>query len=285
MRGHTTTPVLPGRALDKLPSNPLSDQVGTSSNRNTITCTTGAAHTWGSYVEIDPSLSADCDGIVINMRSLHSAAATDSSTLLRIGTGPATETTWAIIGVGYNSYSSGAGAACCEYLIIPGRIPSGTRVAVSAQSARATLTVAAVFTFLASDKTIDYVNPPVSIGYDTATSRGITLTAPGSLNTKGAWTVISASTSAAFTALALGFQGAAGTNMNKTGLLVDIGVGPADQEVVIIPDIYLMANANEEITAFSPVSYGVNIPAGSRLVARYARANAGNALDLCVVAS
>ncbi len=273
-----------GFAFNKFPSNPLSDVVGTSSNRTTISFTTGAAHTWGaSYTEIDPSLSADCDGIAINMRSVTGAGATNSSTLLRIGTGAGgAETTWATIAIGYGAYASGAGAEYGGGIYIPGRITSGTRVAVKAQSARASLSCSAIFTFLRSDKTVDF-GSPVSMCFDEATSKGVDLTAPGSLNTKSEWTELVASTSQAFTALSIGVQGAASTDIGTGNALIDIGTGAGGVESVLIPDIHTyISGGNEQITPFTPTTYGVDIPSGTRIVGRFARSAATQTLDICL---
>lgn len=273
-----TTLVANASRSDQYHSDLTTDGVVTaSSTRSTTTCTASATpHTWGSWVEIDPSLSGDIDQIRLVLTAATSANATDTSTLLQIGTGGSgAETAWATVGVGYAQ----AGRA----ITIPGRIASGTRVAVRCQSAAASKSVAAVYTFH-KPKELTFSGAPITWGADTATSRGITLTAPGSTNTKGAWTTISASTSAAITALAVTAQAAGGTALNSDGgVLIDLAVGASSSEVVVISDLFLLSSASEWYTVLTSMTYGIDIPAGSRVSARYARSSTGNTVDLIVV--
>jgi hypothetical protein len=72
--------------------------------------------------------------------------------------------------------------------------------------------------------------------------------------------------------------------MTATGVLVDIGIGAASAETVLIADIYVQGSTSESLVLRSPVTYGVDIPAGSRLSARWARASATNSsLDCFLV--
>lgn len=250
-----------------------------------LTVTASATpHSPGSWVEVDASLSADAGGVVIIPQGTIASTGADGSTLLEIGTGSGgAETVWATLGVGYRG-ATGGFTAGGPFHIVPGFIASGTRVAVRARSAVASQTVNPFVLFLPADKTIDF-GAPTTFQANTGTSRGLTLTAPGSLNTKGGWTELVASTAQDFNALCVCPQGAAGTGMVTSGVLVDIGIGASTAETVLIGDLYGLGNTSEFYTWRTPMTYGVDIPAGSRLSARYQRAGAGNAVDLIVVAA
>lgn len=267
-----------GSAADQWPSGLLNDGVLTaSSSRATVTAVGNVTpHTAGTWVEVDPSLSVDANGIYLYVNTSFSVAGTDTSTLIELGTGASgSEVAWATFGAGY--------APGARVYFVPGYLAAGTRVAVRVRSAVASKSVAMLCQFLAEKP----ANPgaPVTYQADAATSRGLTITAPGSLNTKGAWTQLVGSTAAAFTSLLVAPQAAAGTVMSASGVLIDIGIGGAGSETVLIPDIHLLGSTSEAYLIFSPLTYGVDVPAGSRLSARYARATTGNAVDLIVVAA
>ncbi len=105
-------------------------------------------------------------------------------------------------------------------------------------------------------------------GAATASSTGTSLTAPGSTNTKSAWTQITASTTntiRALTACAVQRSGDT-TLLSRTGL-IDIGVGGAGSEQVLIPNMPFIADAAEWMTC-PAVTIPANLPPGTRLAAR-----------------
>lgn len=268
----------PAPASDQHPGAPMSIGL-TATTRPTTSFTTGAvAHSPGLYVEISDSLPADCSGVIFVPTAGTALNATVSSTLLEIGVGAAlSETVWATGSIGYMNTN-----VMSYPFVFPGAIAAGTRVAVRARSARTSLALSGVFIFVPVKS--EPLGAPVTMGVDTATSRGITLTAPGSLNVKSAWTEIEDSTPVDFSALSLFVQGGVGTTMNSSGVLVDIGIGAAGSEIVLVPDFYLFGSSTAEYyTAYSPRCYGLDIPAGTRLSARYARANNNNAIDLILI--
>lgn len=265
-----------GTLSDQYVSAPTSDAVDSSTSvRTTITATASATpHTAGSWVEIDPSIAANSSGVMVHLSGVNTSN-TNTSTLLDIGTGGSgSEVVWATIGVGY-SVTNG------PFRYVPGFIASGTRVSVRARSAVASQAVIGVFSILTAKST--QPSAPITIGADTANSRGVVLTAPGSLNTKSAWTEITSSTSGAIGNLLVCPQAASGTAMNTSGVLIDIGTGASGSESVLIGDIYLAGSSSEFYTPRSPLTYGVSIPAGTRVAARFARAATGNAVDLVLV--
>lgn len=272
-----------GSDAPPFPTILLSDGVLTASSSRLGTQVTatasGTPHTAGSWVEVDPSLSADADGLRVVLMAATNLAGTDTSTLLEIGLGAAaSEVVWATIGVGYYITSANVSS---QGFRVPGHIPAGSRVAVRARSAVASQAVNAVYSFFSESS--PGLAAPVTMGADTATSHGTTLTVAGAINTKSAWTEIEDSTSAEFVALLVSAQCNANTAMGSSGVLVDIGIGAAASETVLIPDIYYHTATSEFMQDRSPTTYAVNIPVGSRLSARYAAANIADRIDLILV--
>jgi hypothetical protein len=111
------------------------------------------------------------------------------------------------------------------------------------------------------------------------------LTAPGSLNTKSAWTEIGITT-APFTDICATVGRDGNGNAGASTALLDIGCGPAGQEVVLIADTFVETNTNETIQIFAPcAASGLEFPVGTRLAARYQRASTAIILDCCVTTS
>lgn len=268
---------------DKILNAMLGDGVDTATSaRIQKSCTASATpHAGdGTLVEVDPSLSADADGILFALTTATFTAATNTSTILEIYTGASTvEVLWARVLVGYRHIVDGVSGVPT---FIPGFLAAGTRVTVRARSAVASKVVNGVYQFISANRSVDW-KAPDTYGINTSTSQGVTLTPPGSLNVKGAWTEIAASTTKAITSIGVTFQGAGGNGMNASGVSIDIGTGANPSEVAIISDIVTSTNASEYYAPRGPVAYAVNIPAGTRIVARYSRANAANAVDLVLV--
>lgn len=102
-------------------------------------------------------------------------------------------------------------------------------------------------------------------GAATSTSNGTAITAPGSTNTKGAWTQLIAST--AFDAVAIVVTGNV-SGSGENNVLIDIGVGASSSEQVVVPDLLAkrMPSADGYV---GPFVLPVRIPSGSRVSCRY----------------
>lgn len=97
-------------------------------------------------------------------------------------------------------------------------------------------------------------------GADATNTRGTTLTRPASNNAKGAWVELIASTALPADLLVLMLR------MTVLGdCLVDIGIGAAGSEKVLIPDVLHSGRASFA----SHVRFPVRIPVGTRIAARY----------------
>lgn len=107
-------------------------------------------------------------------------------------------------------------------------------------------------------------------GVSTTTTRGTNVDAGGTVHTKGAYSQVTPFTTAPMRMLvvALGFKTVVGTNFQQW--LIDLAVGRAGQERVIVPNIW--ASVNSGLDEFTQAYIGPipapQIPVGTRLAAR-----------------
>lgn len=278
-RGIMTPKIASGPQPARFYPQALLPELVASGLRNLVSVTSGAAATTvGTKVEVDASLSAAIDGINISIGTATWVSATNTSTLLYIYTGASgSEVLWATCLIGYGSVD--------RLIQIPGYMAAGTRVSVAVSSQRLSQSYLLYFSFLPSDSTPTGVPVTYGVTIPTTTNRGTSLTVPGSVNTKSAWTQLTASTSATHSALMVSVQYAGSTTVVASGVLLDIGIGGAGAETVLIPDLLVFGSTSELGYYRTPMTYNVNIPSGSRLSARFARASASNALDVGLVAA
>jgi hypothetical protein len=260
---------------------PLTDGVDTStSQRTAITCTGSASpnqlSTPGAWVEIDPSLSADCSGIMVAITVATLTGATNSSTLIQIGVGAAaSETVHATLSVGY--------AALSYAYYVPGLIASGTRVSVRVLSAaEADKAVTARYIFMSGNN----ISAPTSYGFDATDAQGVALSV-GSVNTKGSYGEITASTTDDIDVISVFIQGGGDVGMNAAAVLLDIATGAASSETVILPDLHYDTFTSESLRPVGMVYTFVldeTIPSGTRIAARYQTSGASNfSMDVGII--
>jgi hypothetical protein len=152
---------------------------------------------------------------------------------------------------------------------IPVRIPAGTRIAMRGQVNST------------SDRSV-YVNmhlsttcwphhadliPASTYGAATADSGGTSIDPGGTVNTEGAWVELSAACAEHIRGLILGVGCGGNFSRVLTGWLVDIGVGAAASEVVLVPDVYIN-NVNNAVVPFYTGPIPVDVPAGTRIAIR-----------------
>jgi hypothetical protein len=116
---------------------------------------------------------------------------------------------------------------------------------------------------------LESASQAVTYGQVTASSTGTAMTAPASTNTKAAWTTISAATTSPARWILVGISAPPTTSTTAATGFIDIGVGAAGVEGIIIPDIHWSVTSNEDINCAMALCFPVNLPAGVRLAARY----------------
>ncbi len=235
--------------------------VATSVGTN-VTC--GAAHVKGAWAELIASTDIPASELIVHSTGALFTAATDTSAMFDIAIGASTAEVVVVADVlcGYVS------ANTMWSWRLPLGIPKGSRVAMRAQCAVASKVIEAqAFACGGGFVPSDPGGRAVTYGAVTGSSSGTLLATPGAVNTKAAWTVLSAATSAPARFALVTVQPVTGTTVTAGNSLVDVGVGAATAEQVIIPNIVVKTEASERVT-YSPMLFPVSIAAGSRLVAR-----------------
>lgn len=262
--------------------NLVGDAVTSSASKmlNASPTTGGSAHTKGAWSQVVAATSAPAHGIILVPFGANYANVTDTSTLVDVGIGGAGSEVVIVPNVA-TGYASGSQTSP---IVLPVYVPQGSRIAVRAQSTRTSQAVSLGVALIRTQVTrLPSPTALVNIGANTAMSRGVDLTAPGSTNTKAAWTEVTSSAPMALQALAVCLQGAAGTTFTASEFLLDIAVGASGAETVVIPNFYGQCSSSEAvITGSVPSLWPVNIPAGARIAARYQR-SANSTLDITLI--
>jgi hypothetical protein len=249
-----------------------------------VSTTPGVAHDAPSaWTEIfsAASITKDYHWLRGMLAASTSSNGANTSAIIELGTGALnSETVVATFAAGYLNTGGGYGVYLCD---LPFLVASGTRLSFRARS----LILAKAFTVGWTLGTLPVASKvPVSYGADTATSRGLTITDPGSTGTYGTnWTVLSASTSQAFQAFHIGPQGAGASTLNTGEMSIEIGYGTVGNEFTVARMPITISATTEYITKRTMsglVPSSQIVPAGSRLVARYKRSNSNQTLDLIV---
>lgn len=267
-----------------VPSRLLIDSADTSvSARQDYTFTGGAANTLGSWVEIVAALSADVGWVAMWAAAATAASGIDSSMLFNLGVGGAGSEVTLIehLGIGWCEIAvATASDTLPPNWLFPIWIPKGSRVAGRVQSKRGAVAGDMAFQFYAAEPGMKPSNKITALGADTANSRGTVMAVPGSANVKGAWTQIIAATAEPYTALGVSVQGGGDTTQATTRQLIDIGIGAAGAEQVLIGDIGTETSATEGVMQLGPQVFGVYVPKGARLAARWQGATLTGNIDV-----
>lgn len=154
-------------------------------------------------------------------------------------------------------------------LMLPLRIPRGSRVAVRGQNSG---TVTRDFDMHVQVIGGGFKQAPgftrcENFGADTTDTGGVSVDPGGTAHTKGAWSQLVASTpfNVHWATLCLGNQ--LNSARSLADWLVDIGVGGAGSEGVIVPNLPIASEASQQVRP-TFTTFPVAIPAGSRVVVR-----------------
>ena len=105
-----------------------------------------------------------------------------------------------------------------------------------------------------------------TMGANTSTTRGVNVDPGGTANTKGSWAEIASSTANDYSGLLFLF--AAEDSASDSDLLLDVGVGAASSEQVVIADHGLYIDSGTDLCENQVLYWHSTLPAGSRLAAR-----------------
>lgn len=228
-------------------------------------------HTKGAWIELDSASDIDAHGIIVYIESADDAR----RFLVDIGIGAGGSEQLII-----NNLHVDPRGFCVHAFPFPISIPVGTRIAARCQSTVGSAGCRVALTLL-SHGFLGGVKPNVVTTYGAATgTTGGTQIDPGATaNTKGAYSELTAATTAPIRELLVSVGNRSNTALALAGYLLDIAIGAAASEQVIIPNLPITAGSLSNEFAphvFPPLS--VNIPTGTRLSAR-AQSTTNNATD------
>jgi hypothetical protein len=245
----------------------------TSTSRPTTMTSSGSANTKGSWVQLDADTTVDYVWLLVQLYA--STGASGGTVSVDIGIGASGSQIVIAPDLVASQSSSTSGPAVSTYFF-PCSIPAGSSVWVRAQATTTTQTVYAQVTgFDASFSNMEGAGGIDVLGFSSGSTLGTTITASGSTNTKGSYSELVAATSRDYMGFFIGTTGASATTKHH---LLDIAIGAAGSEVVILSNLYILTTAmwSAVPTFFLPI----NIPAGTRISARVQSATASSAFGL-----
>lgn len=234
-----------------------------AASSKSTTLTSGAtANTKGSWVELSASTPAMASGFYVRF------IASTRDYLIDIAIGAA-GFEQAIV---ENLYcGNGSASRLGETYSLPVQIPAGSRVSARCQDSSGGSTVDAPLLLLRGGLLLPASAGRVTpYGANLADSGGVQVDPGATANTKGAYSEIVASLANPIKGLILAFGTMASTTRASAFWLVDIAVGAAGSEQILIPDFQLGCNsagAKSVMPQTSPL-IPLSIPAGTRLSAR-----------------
>lgn len=242
------------------------ETAGVASGSSTGATVTAAAsaNTKGAWTELTAATARDVTALLTNTRK----AAATIDLLVDIGIGAAGSEQVLIP----NLKADGGGGSLHRDgpTLWPVSIPRGTRIAARCQATTASSTVRVQCLLFASS----WLGAPglsrvTDYGTNTADSGGVSIDPGGTAHTKGAWAQLTAATTNPVRAIVVGIGNQANASRTAADWLLDIGIGSAGSEQVIVADMHAEASTVDDqmIPAiFGPIP--VNLPAGTRLAAR-----------------
>lgn len=242
---------------------------GASSSPPALTAGT-PAHTKGAYATLIASTPFDAEGIFFNP----GGGGANLKLLLDLAIGAAGSEQVIVPDILWHTGASDTGGSAWIY--IPIAIPAGTRLAARCQSQTAGAQVTAGIYVVGAGW---LQGAPLGVvdayGVDAAATNGTRIDPGATANTKGAYTQIVASTTRHYRYLLVGIGYRLATLAADQNWLLDVAIGAAAAEQVIIPDLFWRGTAVTDSFP-GPQVYGpfpVDIPAGTRLAARAQSSN------------
>jgi hypothetical protein len=156
-----------------------------------------------------------------------------------------------------------------SFILIPVYIPAGVRVSARIQSSTGSRAVRFACHILSGNfKGLSPLNNIITYGANTGTSGGTSIDPGATAEIKGAWVQLTAS-SAQLQGLFCAIGNQIQIARSWSTWCLDIGIGGAGSEKVILPDLPLFSISGiaQMAPIFSPF-FPISIPAGSRIAAR-----------------
>lgn len=237
-----------------------------TASSTSIRVAAGAANVKGAWVQLVAASARDAHSVVLEI-GLDSGTSGIPGFLIDIGIGASGSEQIIVPNLFYDQRAEFSEAVLCMFRL-PLKVPAGSRLAARVQCVTASATFRVSAQLVSGEPSEDSVSRVYAYGVDTATSRGTEIDPGATVDTKGAWVQLVASSdelSGLF--ITLGH----GPVDTTTGCryLIDIGVGAAASEQVIVSNIAVdsIIDGNLLLPAITDL-FRTKIPAGSRLAVR-----------------
>jgi hypothetical protein len=225
------------------------------------TITAGAVDVKGSWAQLIASTSFTSSALIINWNS--------SLGLLDIGIGASGSEVVLIPNIMHANSSATAGLA--TGMLFPICVPAGARLSARTQSfsasAPSTITVELISGGFSLPTGYNVVNA-YGINNGFGATRGTSIDPGATVNTKGAWTQITASTTRSHAGLMMILGTQNNTVMQSASFLYDIGVGASGSEIVLLSNYLVKTNAANSVSPEVSPILPMYLPAASRLAIR-----------------
>lgn len=236
----------------------------TANSRGTAVTSSASLNTKGSYTQLLAASSFQSAGLLLFIGA-SSGSLGDILVDLAVG-GSGSEAVF--VSNLLHSITKAQGHAAVFY--IPVSIPAGSRIAARLQATGSSIVVHMEVLLLGSPFILPSpLSRVTSYGPNTADSGGVGLDPGGTAHTKGSYSQITATTTNAIRAMFIVIGGGGNAGMTTADWLIDVAIGAAASEQIILPNMHLQVNSTDDrITPEIIGPIAVNIPAGTRLSAR-----------------
>lgn len=155
------------------------------------------------------------------------------------------------------------------YYLFPIFVPAGTRLSARCQATTASRTVRCAImligqSFLPSSP----LGVITTYGANTADSGGVQVDPGAGADTKGAYSELASALTFDINWIVLGIGGQNNQARTSAKILVDVAVGAAASEQIIIPDLFIVAQTAGDSILPGCICLPCSIPAGSRVAVR-----------------
>lgn len=234
-----------------------------ASSRGTLLTAGAGTHTKGAYSQLVAATARDYMALLISVQATGSGSS-DALVDIAIGAGGSE------VVVIPNLYCASATSFDVAEYLFPIFIPLGTRIAARCQTNAANGTVRVMVHGISYNfQAIPPANVVTAYGVNTADTGGVSVEPGGSSNTKGAYSEIISSTTRIIKGFIIGFGGQVNAVRTAANWLVDLAVGAAGSEQIIVADFPILADStSDNITPIASPYIPTYIPIGTRLAAR-----------------
>jgi hypothetical protein len=246
---------------------------GTEQNGVTI-ANSGVANTKSSWVTIGSTLTRMASGIRV---LIEKGSVADIIYLVDIGIGAGGSEVVIASNLLF-VYDTGS-ADNVGYYDLPIQLPAGTQLSARIQTAGTSGTVNVAIQAIYSGLHTQSFQGADMLGVTLASTTLATVTRPAGNNVKGAWLQYTASSARRYRGMAQAYGLSGGSTQLR---LIDVGIGAAASEQVVIADVSGWQNTGGDIHApiNTYVVFPCDIPAGTRIAARVQQDVIGAGRDL-----